>query len=252
MTYNKDNKNIAWAGRSAIWAIVLGLVGFLSGFFGPMIFSPSANQGPMLGIFISGPCAFLAGGLFGAISAFNKLSIRHNIYALIICSVFVTGFTINRSMPEPRYLGFVVDAKIQDCKPAQSAVDTAISRWDKTTWSKSYKPRPNWKSDVHNMLKKDKGVILDLFVFRTRKFYENQKPWNIGQRIATEWTNENSLISFYARSFGESCNDYTDRTRKLFFPTWEASTVSPPDILPTFLGLHVLGAVPQEYQMLIK
>ena len=37
------------------WALVLGVTGFVCGFFGPMVFSPDANQGPMLGLFITGP-----------------------------------------------------------------------------------------------------------------------------------------------------------------------------------------------------
>ncbi len=246
------NKSINWAGRSAIWALVLGLVGFISGFVGPGIFDPNTVQGPMLGIFITGPLAFAAGGLLGAISAFNNLSTRHNIYALIICSVIVTGLTLNRSTLEPRYLGFVVDAEIRDCKSAQSAVDSSVSRWDKTAWTDSYKPRPNWKTDITNMLRKDKGVILDLFVFRKKTFYENRKPWNKGQRVATDWQVENTTTNYYARYDGASCVDYNDKTRKLYFPVWEASSVSPPDILPTFLGLYVLEPVPQEYQLLAK
>jgi len=49
------------------WAAILGFAGFISGFFGPMIFRPDANQGPMLGIFITGPLGVLVGALFGLI-----------------------------------------------------------------------------------------------------------------------------------------------------------------------------------------
>ena len=38
-----------------------GSVGFSIGFFGPMIFAPGAAQGPLLGIFITGPLGFLIG-----------------------------------------------------------------------------------------------------------------------------------------------------------------------------------------------
>src|SRR4030042_6446605 len=46
-------------------AIVLGGIGFLAGFLGPIIFTPNANQGPLLGIFITGPLGFLLGGIGG-------------------------------------------------------------------------------------------------------------------------------------------------------------------------------------------
>jgi membrane associated rhomboid family serine protease len=54
---------------AAHWAAVAGAVGFCGGFFGPMIVTPGANQGPMLGLFITGPLGFVGGGLAGAICA---------------------------------------------------------------------------------------------------------------------------------------------------------------------------------------
>ena len=62
----------ASANKSAIPTILLGAalvggIGFIGGFFGPMIFTPRSNQGPMLGIFITGPLGFLVGGVIGFI-----------------------------------------------------------------------------------------------------------------------------------------------------------------------------------------
>lgn len=47
---------------------LFGLVGFLGGFVGPMILAPDANQGPMLGIFITGPGGVVLGTIAGAMS----------------------------------------------------------------------------------------------------------------------------------------------------------------------------------------
>jgi len=47
------------------WAAIAGAAGFCGGFFGPMIFAPEANQGPMLGLFITGPLGFIGGGAAG-------------------------------------------------------------------------------------------------------------------------------------------------------------------------------------------
>ena len=49
------------------WALVIGGIGFIGGFFGPMIFAPGANQGPMLGIFITGPLGVLLGAIGGLV-----------------------------------------------------------------------------------------------------------------------------------------------------------------------------------------
>jgi hypothetical protein len=48
-------------------SLVTGAIGFCGGFFGPLIFAPEANQGPLLGIFITGPLGFLLGALGGAV-----------------------------------------------------------------------------------------------------------------------------------------------------------------------------------------
>jgi hypothetical protein len=49
----------------AYGAIAVGAIGFCAGFFGPMIFTPESNQGPLLGILITGPAGFLAGAIGG-------------------------------------------------------------------------------------------------------------------------------------------------------------------------------------------
>ena len=53
------------SGYAGMGAVVLGVSGFVLGFFGPMIFAPEANQGPMLGIFITGPGGALLGAVLG-------------------------------------------------------------------------------------------------------------------------------------------------------------------------------------------
>jgi hypothetical protein len=55
-------------------ALVVGGVGFVGGFFGPMIFAPDANQGPLLGLFITGPLGFLLGGAGGFVYALVRRS----------------------------------------------------------------------------------------------------------------------------------------------------------------------------------
>lgn len=47
------------------WGAILGAIGFLGGFVGPVIFRPEANQGPLLGIFITGPLGFILGLVVG-------------------------------------------------------------------------------------------------------------------------------------------------------------------------------------------
>ena len=69
-TWNKlGNRQIQMGPLSSVClgAIVMGAIGFCAGFFGPIIFMPGANQGPLLGIFITGPLGFIVGGGIGGI-----------------------------------------------------------------------------------------------------------------------------------------------------------------------------------------
>jgi hypothetical protein len=53
------------AQRVARWTLAVGGIGFALGFFGPMILAPDANQGPLLGMFYTGPLGLLAGFVIG-------------------------------------------------------------------------------------------------------------------------------------------------------------------------------------------
>lgn len=53
--------------RILAWTLVIGVISFSIGFFGPMILAPGANQGPLLGIFITGPLGVMAGFIIGVV-----------------------------------------------------------------------------------------------------------------------------------------------------------------------------------------
>jgi hypothetical protein len=47
--------------------LIVGGIAFCIGFFGPIILSPESPQGPMVGLFITGPLGFLLGSVGGFI-----------------------------------------------------------------------------------------------------------------------------------------------------------------------------------------
>lgn len=47
--------------------MIIGTFGFIAGFIGPMIITPGANQGPLLGILFTGPIGFILGLIAGGI-----------------------------------------------------------------------------------------------------------------------------------------------------------------------------------------
>ena len=57
----------SFASYTLAGGILVGAISFVAGFFGPIIFTPGSNQGPLLGIFITGPIGFIAGLIGGAV-----------------------------------------------------------------------------------------------------------------------------------------------------------------------------------------
>ena len=54
------------------FALFVGSIAFLAGFMGPMVFAPGANQGPLLGIFYTGPIGTLVGLIWGFLRAARR------------------------------------------------------------------------------------------------------------------------------------------------------------------------------------
>ncbi len=232
-----------------VWVLALGAVGFACGFFGPIALNPDANQGPLLGIFITGPGGAVAGLAAGVIARLLPLTDTQRWRSLItLCMVSAIG-VLYACLPEPQRIANILDAEVSGCRTPAETADAATADWEKriaeVTWSP---PRNNWKSDVARMLAKDPGVVVDLHVTQSRDIYENRKPWNKGTRFAGAWREENTEKQFFARFAGTGCDAYLNTGRQQYLPTSQDSTEWPPVLLPNYLGFAVLEAVPGEYR----
>ena len=56
-----------WA-YAVLGGLIVGSISFAAGFFGPIILQPDSPQGPLLGIFFTGPAGFVIGLIGGAIT----------------------------------------------------------------------------------------------------------------------------------------------------------------------------------------
>ena len=235
-----------------IYACLLGLVGFLCGFFGPLYFSPEANQGPLLGIFITGPLGVALGLMLGAIV--NTKQPQTVIATPIIAALILSIFSLYRSLPEDRFRGSIIDSEVRGCQSPSTFVPAAVAQWEKEIGQSTpeYKYRPGWKKDVHRMLAIDKGVVLTLQVHRKKEIFEQGKPWNHGQLLATRWKNVEGLENYFERRIDSSCSDYKIGQRSFYSPVWEESEVLPSNLLPRFLVLYTLQGVPPEFQEFTK
>lgn len=236
----------AWAPPVLLWALVLGGIGFVCGFFGPMALAPDANQGPMLGLFITGPGGFVLGLAIGIVLRTTKAPVRRQWQALGVLGALLGVATLLFATPPPQRLGRVLDAEIARCETAGARTSAAIQGWEKriaeVTWAE---PRPGWKEGVAAMIAREPGVVVELQVHRTRTISELRKPWNAGRLDATAWEPTDAREDYWLPQPAASCEAALATPRGFWMPTSAMDPGWPPERLPNFLGLMTLGPVPE-------
>jgi len=93
------------AGLAAIGGFLMGITGFAIGFFGPIRFQPWANQGPMLGLFVTGPGGVLLGIILGVVLGVShpEWSRRRRIWILNAANVAWGLFLLNLVMDRSKW-----------------------------------------------------------------------------------------------------------------------------------------------------
>jgi hypothetical protein len=210
---------------------------------------PEANQGPLLGIFITGPGGALFGLVAGVVARASPLSAAQRWKLLgATCAAFAISILFF-CLPGPELRARLIDAEIRGCESPVATAEAATKEWQeriaKVTWSP---PRRNWQQDVARMLRDDPGVVLELHVVQSRDVYENRKPWNRGTLFAKDWQPSGESQKYFARDGGAACDAYRDGERKVYLPGSVGTKAWPPDLLPNYLGLQVLEDVPETYR----
>jgi len=236
-----------------LWIAILGAVGFAAGFFGPMVFVPEANQGPMVGIFITGPGGALLGLILFVLMKFLPVPARVQWGLLTVLCVAGSATILLVVQPEPARLGDLVEFEITSTRtPAQSA-DEVVTRWRKrfaeVTWTA---PREGWEPEMRRTLGQDQGMILDTILVRRRQIMEHRKPWNRGRLAAAEWKTVEGPYSVYLPA-AYLASIRVGAKVQLFIPNDTRGGIKAPDAWPPhefhrIIGLSVCTPVPAAYQ----
>ncbi len=249
------NKIVRYFSSPLLGAIALGVVGFLSGFLGPMILNPGANQGPMLGIFMTGPGGFVLGWVIGYVFAEKGLGWRKQVKTFCLVAIggggLILFFCLFANSDIRR--GIILDGEIRGCQSSEKLAAEKVTEWRDHFQRVDYlTPRPGWEKDLDRMVAEDQGVIIELFIHRQWALYEKTKPWNRGEiRSQTSNRDTKKTLTYYSRINGSSCSDYPIGRRQLFHPRREPAKTNPPDSLPAFLKMPVLLSAPSEYLKII-
>jgi len=231
------------------WALALGAVGGAAGFFGPILLNPDANQGPLLGIFITGPGGAIAGAMLGFLFRILPFSDSVRGQALVLSCALLGLGTLWFALPEPQVKARVVDATIGACRPAGELVPARIAHWEERIATVSYAaPRNNWRTDTQRMLREQPGVVVELEVWRSNAILEHRRPWDRGTLSAQGWKRIDDTQRYFG---GGECASYPRGKRVMLAPRSSYSRAWPPSELPDFLGVQVLEAIPANYLRLV-
>jgi hypothetical protein len=226
------------------WCVVLGVVGFLCGFVGPIILAPEANQGPMLGIFITGPGGAVAGAILGALVGVLKVSPRAASLSLAVAAVILAAGTLYFCIPGPHLRASVVDANIRSCVPVASLRDDVVG-----SLTEKAKARPvavQWRARFDQELAMRPGVAIAVHVFRETRMFEDQARWNRGRLFAEPWHAADADQRYFASFEGDDCGDYPIGRRSLLTLTGNTA-VWPPYGIAEMLGLKVADPVSDDF-----
>jgi hypothetical protein len=238
------------------WALALGLTGGAAGFLGPIVLNPDANQGPLLGILITGPGGAIAGLVLGFVFRILPFGDTFRFQILATCCATLGLGTLWYALPEPAVRSHVIDGAIASCRGAGDAMPERIAHWQqriaKVTWAE---PRDGWMDDTKRMLRESPGVLVEIDVARSNAILVHRKPWNRGRLTAQGWKDVRDSIEYFG---GGTCESYPIGREVLLSPESHPRDLSkspnppwPPDDLPNFLGVQVLEAVPPNYQRLL-
>ena len=232
-----------------IRAVILGGIGAACGYFGPIYIDPGAAQGPLVGIFITGPFGFLLGAGVGLL--FHRVSLRpwlrESIFAFIGL-LFAAGvlFSIR---PGDELSSFLIDAEIVKCEAANAHAATAAARWaDTALHNPQIEQRPAWRASIAQMLRDDPGAVLTVRVWRRRGIYLPTKDKAQPRSKLGPWIPKGYEDAYFARYAGDRCSDYAIGSRDVYWIHVEDATAFPPANSPAFLSLYVIDRVPRELE----
>lgn len=214
------------------WIAILGGAGFAAGFLGPLVFAPDANQGPLVGILITGPAGALLGLLLYGVCSLLGLSARSQWRLLLGTAAAGVVATLVAVQPGPALRGYVYDATVAACSAPIAAEQRLVSAWREriaaVTWAA---PRPGWERDLRAALADAPGVLVTATLARRKSIFETRKAWDRGRRFATNWNAANGEKAFYAAR--GSCNDFPSGHELRAFESYDLNgRIEPPAAWP--------------------
>ncbi len=235
---------------AGLGALLLGAVGFCAGFFGPIALNPDANQGPLVGILITGPGGLIVGAILGAVLGAIGVERRPALATLASVAILFGAGTLICCLPEPAYRATVMEFDVVRCEPPAARKAEALDYWEKraaaVTWAA---PRAGWKDDFDGLAASDPGVVLTVKLVRSASVLENRRPWNKGTFAAGPGRRD-LPDAYFLR--GASCAALPAGVRGPWITKDEPSKQWPPETLTGLLHVLTLEPAPANYAAFLR
>jgi len=235
--------------------LLIGAAGFAAGFFGPLIFAPDANQGPLVGILISGPLGLVLGAALWGLCSLLKLPAQAQwrvLYSVATLGVLIVLFYVQR---DPKVRGYVFDGAVESCATPAQTEGSVLEYWNKriaeVDWAE---PRAGWQQDMHRLLRDTPGAVVKVRIERKNAIKEHRKLWNRGRQFAAGWITGGDETPFYDADGdcdrypaggairGYQKSDYEERIRSV--------DIWPPEELLPVLRASRWAPIPEEWRAL--
>lgn len=238
-----------------LWPLLLGVAGFAAGFVGPMIFVPEANQGPLVGILISGPAGVVLGFVLLVVCTVLGVSARQQWRILIGTALTGILVVLLSVQPSPALRGYVMDLVVESCALPIDTEPQIVNYWSQRIADVTYAAaRPGWEQDMRKKLREAPGVVLNVQLLKQISVWERRKPWNRGGVFATAGRDAAEEHSFYDSN--GNCSDFPVGHAFRAFERYDLNgRIRPPDEWPPgeleqFIHASRIYAVPAQYDRL--
>jgi hypothetical protein len=231
------------------WTGVLGLVGFLSGFIGPMVVAPDANQGPMVGIFLSGPGGVVLGALLGAIVRVSGASRQTGSRLLAASAAALAAVTLYFCIPAPRHLADVVVGEARSCVAAESLKPQALARLAAIEASRPERTATAWGEKFDRALAGSPGVVVEVHVRRARRIDEAKTVWSRGELLPRPWTQVDADTSYFVEAPG--CGGFSAGSA-IELAVYGVRGIWPPYTIAEFLDMQFARPLPDQWAGFVR
>jgi hypothetical protein len=220
-----------------------------------MVFVPDANQGPLVGILISGPAGVLLGFALLAICTVFKVPARLQWRVLQVTAAIGALVTLILVQPDPALRGYVMDLEVKSCSRPREMEDQILDGWSRQlAATKGRAPPADWREAMRQTIRDAPGVIIDVDVQNQISVFEKRKPWNRGGVFATTGRNAPEEHSFYVAD--RTCADFAAAREVRVFEKYDLNgpirppTEWPPRALEQVIGVSTVAPVPPAYEHL--